>query len=137
VDLKKDHFVGRPALSEENQRGPARQIVGLEVDLRAYESLFQRAGLPPHIPSTAWRGGVPVYRDKKRVGQATTGGWSPALKKYLALATLEKGNTELGSTVAMEVTVEHERKTVDAKVVKLPFFDPPRKRAVFAKTETS
>jgi hypothetical protein len=33
----------------------------------------------------------------------------------------------------MEVTVEYERKTADAKVLKLPFFDPPRKRAMFEK----
>jgi glycine cleavage system aminomethyltransferase T len=29
----------------------------------------------------------------------------------------------------MEVTVEHRRRQADAKVVKTPFFDPPRKRA--------
>jgi glycine cleavage system T protein (aminomethyltransferase) len=135
VDLKKDHFVGHQALREENRRGPARQIVGLEIDLTAYESLFQKAGLPPHIPLTAWRGGVPVYGDGKQVGQATTGGWSPTLKKYVALATLQSGKTGLGTTVGIEVTVEHQRKTVDAKVVKLPFFDPPRKRAVLAEKQ--
>jgi aminomethyltransferase len=132
VDLQKDHFVGHQALREENRRGPPRQIVGLEIDVAAYESLFQKAGLPPHIPLAAWRGGVPVYSDGKQVGQATTGGWSPTLKKYVALATLQRGKTEPGTRVGMEVTVEHQRKTVDATVVKLPFFDPPRKRAVFA-----
>jgi hypothetical protein len=29
----------------------------------------------------------------------------------------------------MEWTVDHQRKRVAATVVKLPFFDPPRKRA--------
>jgi aminomethyltransferase len=131
VDLKKDHFVGQQALSEENGRGPDRQIVGLEVDLPAYEGLFQKAGLAPHFPSAAWRGGVPVYRDGKQVGHATTGGWSPTLKKYIALATLRRGNTEVGTLVDMEVTVEYERKVAPSKVAKLPFFDPPRKRALF------
>jgi glycine cleavage system aminomethyltransferase T len=78
---------------------------------------------------------VPVYRNSKQVGQATTGGWSPTLKKYIALATVQKGNTDPGSRVRMEVTVEYERKTVDAKVVQLPFFDPPRKRSLFEKTQ--
>ena len=32
----------------------------------------------------------------------------------------------------MEVTIEHARKTAGATVVKPPFFDPPRKRALFA-----
>jgi hypothetical protein len=30
----------------------------------------------------------------------------------------------------VEVTVEHQRKTASATVVKTPFFDPPRKRAL-------
>jgi glycine cleavage system aminomethyltransferase T len=68
------------------------------------------------------------------VGHATTGGWSPVLKKYIALATLQHGHNESGSRVAMEVTVEYQRKTVDAGVVNLPFFDPPRKRALSAVT---
>ena len=132
VDLKKDHFVGQRPLTEESRRGPYRQIVGLEVDLQAYEKLFEKAGLAPNFPSAAWRGGVPIYRNGKQVGHATTGGWSPALKKYIALATLRRGNTDPGTPVDMEVTVEHERKVVASTVVKLPFFDPPRKRAVFA-----
>ena len=113
------------------------KLLGWRSTFRPTENLFQKAGLAPHIPLTAWRGGIPVYRDGKQVGQATTGGWSPALKKYVALATLRRGNTEIGSRVNMEVTVEHQRKTVDAKVAKLPFFDPPRKRAVFAKAENT
>jgi aminomethyltransferase len=68
------------------------------------------------------------------VGHATTGGWSPALKKYIALATLRSASTDPGTRVDMEVTVEHERKKAPSKVVKLPFFDPPRKRAVFAES---
>ena len=43
-----------------------------------------------NIPLVAWRGGVPVYKDDRQVGHATTGAWSPALKKYIALATMEK-----------------------------------------------
>jgi hypothetical protein len=31
----------------------------------------------------------------------------------------------------MEVTVEYVRQTAGARVVKLPFFDPPRKKALF------
>lgn len=131
VDLKKGQFIGHQALLDESRRGPSRQIVGLEVDLQVYERLFQNAGLAPYIPLTIWRGGVPVYRNGKQVGRATTGGWSPALKKYIALATVQKGSNEFGSQVEMEVTVDYQRKTAGAKVVKLPFFDPPRKRAVF------
>ncbi len=135
VNLNKEYFVGHRALREVSRSGPNRQIYGLEIDFQEYENLFRNAGLPPAIPLTAWRGGVPVYRNGKQVGQATTGGWSPTLKKYIALATLQRGNTELGARVDMEVTVEHQRKTVAASVVKIPFFDPPRKRMAFLESK--
>jgi hypothetical protein len=34
-----------------------------------------------------------------------------------------------GAAVELEVTVEHHRKRANAVVRKLPFFDPPRKKA--------
>ncbi len=128
VDLKKDHFVGQRTLRKLDQQGAPRQIVGLEIDLSEYESLYEQVGLAPQFPLAAWRGGVPVYKDGRQVGHATTGAWSPILKKYIALATVEKAFTEPGTMVDMEVTIEHARKTAGATVVKTPFFDPPRKR---------
>src|SRR5919109_5147363 len=64
VDLKKEYFVGCKALREADPSGPTRQIIGLEIDLRDYEYLYQKVGLPPQFPLTAWRGGVPVYKDE-------------------------------------------------------------------------
>ena len=131
VDLKKEHFVGLRELRKENDRGAPRQVVGLEIDLHGYEHLYQQVGLPPQIPLTAWRSAVPVYKETRQVGHATTGAWSPILKKYIALATVGKEYVEPGTLVDFEVTVEYRRKNVSSTVVKLPFFDPPRKRAVF------
>jgi aminomethyltransferase len=130
VDLKKGNFIGAEALMALNQAGPLRQIVGLEVGLDSYEYLYRQAGLPPYFPLVAWRSDVPVYKDDRQIGHATTGAWSPALKKYIALATIEKEFIQPQTRVDLEVTIEHRRKTADATVVKLPFFDPPRKRAV-------
>ncbi|MBI2183267.1 MAG: aminomethyl transferase family protein, partial [Deltaproteobacteria bacterium] len=132
VDLKKDHFVGQRALRKLDQQGAPCQIVGLEINLSEYESLYEQAGLAPQFPLAAWRGGVPVYKEDRQVGHATTGAWSPTLKKYIALATVEKAFTGPGTTLDMEVTIEHARKTAGATVVKTPFFDPPRKRALSA-----
>lgn len=129
VDLPKDHFVGAKALRQMNEVGPARQIVGLEINLDDYEYLYKEAGLAPHFPLAAWRGGVPLFKDDRQIGHATTGAWSPALKKYIALATLEKKFVEPGTLLDMEVLVEYSRRTTAATVVKTPFFDPPRKRA--------
>jgi len=130
VDLHKDHFVGAKALRQANPQGPERQIVGLEINLLDYEYLYQQAGLAPQYPLAAWRGSVPLLKDDRQVGYATTGAWSPALKKYLALATVEQACVPVGTQVDIEVTVEHQQKSASATVVKLPFFDPPRKRAV-------
>ena len=103
VDLQKDHFIGAQALRSSQQDGPARQIVGLEVDLDDYEYLYKQAGLPPQFPLAAWRGGVPIFKDERQVGHATTGAWSPTLKKYIALATVEKAFIEPGTALEMEV----------------------------------
>ncbi len=129
VSLDKENFVGRRALLEEKQRGSARQLIGLEIDWDDYERLYQEVGLAAQLPTAAWRGGVPVYRDNRQVGQATTGGWSPTIKKYVALATVQSKFSEPGTELFMEMTVEYVRKKVRATVVKPPFFDPPRKRA--------
>lgn len=133
VDLKKYHFVGSDALKGLNGRASSRQIVGLEVSLSDYEYLFQQVGLPPQFPLAAWRGSVPVYNDAERqVGHASTGSWSPTLKKYIALATVEQEFVKIGTRLEIEVTVNHKRKTAGVTVVKLPFYDPARKRALFA-----
>jgi aminomethyltransferase len=135
VDLKKDFFLGCKKLRAESARRPWRQIVGLEIDLRDYEHLFRQHRLPPQLPLAAWRGGVPVYQDGRQVGHATTGGWSPVLKKYIVLATVAKERADLGNHLEFEVTVEYERKTAGATVVRLPFFDPPRKKSLFISQE--
>ena len=132
VDLKKDHFVGQRALRKLDQQRAPRQIVGLEINLSEYEGLYEQVGLAPQFPLAAWRGGVPVYKEDRQVGHATTGAWSPTLKKYIALANVEKAFTEPGTTLDMEVTIEHTRKIAGATVVKTPFFDPPRKRELLA-----
>ena len=132
VDLKKDHFIGARALRKSVEGGPARQIVGLEINLDDFEYLYKQVGLAPQFPLAAWRGGVPVHRDNRQVGHATTGAWSPTLKKYLVLATIQKEFVAAGTRVDMEVTIEYTRKSVGATVVKTPFFDPLRKRALFA-----
>jgi aminomethyltransferase len=132
VDLAKHHFVGSEALRQLNGGPPSRQIVGLEINLSDYEYLFQQVGLPPQFPITAWRGAVPLYKDDRQVGHATTGAWSPILKKYIALATVEQDFVQTGTELEIEVTVHYARKTAGVTVVKLPFYDPARKRALFA-----
>ena len=133
VALDKENFVGRKALMDERRRGPARALVGLEIDWNDYERLYREAGLAPELPPTAWRGGAPVYAGGKQIGQATTGGWSPTIKRYIALAMVRSDHAGIGTELLMEVTVDYVRKKVKADVVKTPFFNPPRKRMDFSR----
>ena len=129
VSAGKGPFNGRRALAVERARGASWGFVGLEVDWDSFERLFRAHGLPPQIPNIAWRMSAPVYRDGKQIGYATSGCWSPILKKSLALAHLRAPHFAPGTRVKLEVTVEHRREIADAAVRKLPFFEPERKKA--------
>jgi len=72
---------------------------------------------------------VPIYSGGEQVGYATSGGWSPLLKKYIALAHLRAPWFAVDTPLEMEITVEHRRKRAAARVVKKPFYDPQRKKA--------
>jgi aminomethyltransferase len=128
VALGKEQFNGKAALVQEKQRGPAWQFTGLAVDWESLEQLYADVGLPPRLPTQAWRTSVPIYSGARQVGYATSGGWSPLLKQYIALAHLEAPFAVPGTAVEMEITVEHHRKRASARVTKLPFFNPDRKR---------
>ena len=130
VDLKKETFVGREALAREAKKGAHRALVGLEINWNEVESLYDKVGMAPQVPSTASRTAVPVYRGGRVVGKATSTTWSPTLKKMIALACVNRENTSVGTTLNMEITVEAVRHTVSAKIVALPFFNPARKTAV-------
>jgi aminomethyltransferase len=100
------------------------------IDWDEYEALFAAVGLPPNVPSAAWRTAIPVFDTRGRqIGQATSGAWSPILKQNLALASIESTYARPGSRLRIEVTVEYHRKQVTAVVAATPFFDPERKRA--------
>jgi aminomethyltransferase len=129
VHLDKGRFVGQAALVEEQRRGHAREIVGLEVDWTGVERLYEAAGLPPTIPAIASRAAVPVYNNGAQTGRATSTTWSPTLKKLIALATVGREHARAGTRLEMEVTVEAVRHRVGATVVKTPFFNPKRKTA--------
>ena len=128
VSADKGPHNGRRALRAERARGAAWGFVGLDVDWESLEKIYAERGLPPQLPTVAWRTSAPVYKEGKQIGYATSGCWSPLLKKYLALAHVTAPHFQAGADVELEVTVEHRRKRANAVVRKLPFFDPPRKK---------
>jgi aminomethyltransferase len=123
-------FVGRDALRREFVAGPRRQIVGLLVRWADVEALYEAVGLPPTAPAAASRVAVPVYKDRRQVGKATTTAWSPSLKRLIALATVDRPHFEPGTELQMEITVEATRHTAGATVVPTPFLNLPRRTAV-------
>ena len=125
---KKGYFVGRRALEREKREGSVWKLMGLEVEWNGMEGLFADVGLPPQIPGMAVRGSLPVFLGGAQVGYASTSTWSPLLKKYIALAHLQKPYFDPGTNVRMEITVEHHRQYAPAKVVKLPFYEPEWKK---------
>ena len=129
VNLEKAPYNGRRALRASRAKGQAWAFVGIEVDWESLERLYAARGLPPHLPNVAWRTSAPVYRNGQQIGYATSGCWSPLLKRSLALAHLQAPHFAPGTAVQIEVTVEHRRQRADAVVRKLPFYDPDRKRA--------
>ncbi|MDE2258328.1 MAG: aminomethyltransferase family protein [Xanthomonadaceae bacterium] len=125
---KPGYFVGRRALEREHKEGSAWRLVGLEIEWEGLEKLYASAGLPPQIPGMAIRASLPVMHNGNQIGYASTSTWSPLLKKYIALAHLQRPHHEPGTRVAMEVTVEHHRLHAPATVVKTPFYEPEWKR---------
>jgi len=125
---KPGYFIGRRALEREKQEGSLWKLMGLEVEWEGMEQLFKSVGLPPQIPGMAMRGSLPIMVGNVQVGYSSTSTWSPLLKKYIALAHLQKPYYKVGTNVRMEITVEHHRQHAHAKVVKLPFYEPEWKR---------
>jgi aminomethyltransferase len=80
VSTDKAPCVGHAALVDEQRRGSSRMIVGLELDWTEVEALYELVALAPVAPAAASRVAVPVRRDGRQVGRATTTAWSPTLR---------------------------------------------------------
>jgi len=130
VKLDKEFFVGQKALQHEHNQGPAWGTMGLDVDLTSLARIYADFGMPLYLPYEAWNVAVPVYSSGRQIGKATSGMWSPMLKKYIAISRLEPRFARPGTQVDLEVTIDAQRKLARATVVKMPFFDPPRKKSL-------
>jgi len=131
VDFEKGDFVGRRALLEERRSGgPRRRLVGLEISWPDIDAMYNAQGLPPSAPAVVDRSAIPLFdTGGHQVGRITSHGWSPILKKPIALASVPPAYERPGSSLMAEWTVEARRGRVGATVVPTPFLDLPRKRA--------
>ena len=130
VDLDKPRFIGKRALMDEVAAGgPANRLVGLELDLAVFESAYLDLGYAIEHPLRAWRHVTPLTRKGETIGRATSGTFSPLLKRSIALGFLPAKHAAVGSTVSIEWQIEASRQQIPATVVPLPFLELPRKRS--------
>ena len=130
VDLGKENFVGKLALEQEQAAGgPKRRLVGLHIDWAGIESMFAKHGLAPAISAVVQRDPVPLYKQGRKVGRATSVAWGITIKKMVGFGSVPPSLASPGTRLSIEWSVEGERGKVPATVVELPFLDLPRKRA--------
>ena len=108
IDWNKPEFVGRgKALEEKNAQSPSMVLVTLEIDaLDADASGYE-----------------PIWKDNKRVGFVTSGGYGHTVKKSLAMALVEPEFSTPGTKLAVHI-VGVER---PAKVIPASPYDPSGK----------
>ena len=94
-------YLGADVIGKQLKEGVARKRVGLNI----------LGGAPA-------REGSEVLSDEgKAIGVVTSGGYSPCLKKGIAMAYVETGKSKLGTKVKVNVR----GKVNDAEVTKMPF----------------
>jgi aminomethyltransferase len=124
-------FIGRRAIRRELAEGTSRwATVGLVVDWAQWDRLHAEAGLVPPKDETPLDYESMLYDDAgARAGYATSMMYSPVLQRHIAIARVVPGLSAPGSTVHLELTLNHEYRTVAARVARLPLFNPERKTA--------
>jgi aminomethyltransferase len=124
-------FIGREALIREARDKTSRwSTVGLVVDWKHYEDIYNAAGLipPKDETPTAWESML-YDGDGERIGYATSLMYSPVLQRHIAMARVHPDQAAVGNTVHVELTINHEYQMVRADVARMPLFNPTRKTA--------
>jgi aminomethyltransferase len=106
VKLDADDFIGRDALLDQRERGIDRRLVGFKITGRGIA-----------------RQGHFVLFGGERVGEVTSGTFSPTLEEALGMAYVSVE----AAGAATEIEVEIRGRRVPAVVVDLPFYRRPKK----------
>ena len=104
VKLDKDDFIGKEALIAAGE--PKRARIGLKVTGRGIV-----------------REHCPVFKGDMQIGMTTSGTHCPFVGMPVAMALVDKGYTEIGTAVEVEVR----GRKIAAEVVPLPFYKRPKK----------
>jgi aminomethyltransferase len=131
IDTDDRAFIGRNALIREARDKTSRwSTVGLVVDWRHYQDLYTTAGLIPPKDETPLGWESMLYDQAgNRIGYATSLMYSPVLQRHIAMARVHPDHGTVGSIVDVELTINHEYRTVRAEVARMPLYNPTRKTA--------
>jgi len=131
IDSDDRPFIGRTAIRREIAEKSSRwSMVGVVLDWAHYDQLYSDAGLIAPKNETPLSYESMLYDDAgQRVGYATTLMYSPVLQRHIGMARVRPEMATAGSRVNVEVTINHEYRTVGAEVARLPLFNPKRKTA--------
>jgi aminomethyltransferase len=131
IDDESRPFIGRTAIRRELADKTSRwSTVGLLLDWQDYNRLYTEAGLIPPKDENPLTYESMLYDDEgARIGYATSLMYSPVLQRHIAIARVRPDLATPGARVNLELTIDHEYRTVAADVAKLPLFNPKRKTA--------
>ena len=123
-------FIGRRALEREMRDRSSRwRLTGLVLDWRDYDRHYDEAGLIPPKDHTPIQDEYYVYDEGgTQIGYATSLMYSPMLQRHIALARVPLDRAP-GSTVKLELPVNHRYEYFDAAVARLPLYNPERRTA--------
>ncbi len=97
---KESNFIGKQALLEQQEQGVPRKLVGFEMIDR---------GVP--------RSHYEVYCHQHKIGEVTTGTFSPTLKKNIGLALIDRTHTDIGNIIEISIRGKH----LKAEIIATPF----------------
>jgi len=100
VKMEKGNFIGRDALIKQKEMGLKRKLVCFE--------MLEKA-MPRH--------GHKIFVDEKRVGEVTSGNFSPSTEKYIGLGYVALPFNKAGQDIFIDI--RGKKKTV---IVKPPFY---------------
>jgi aminomethyltransferase len=106
VKLDKSDFIGRAAILGRRESGIRRARVGLELEGKRVA-----------------REGSAIFREGRRIGEVTSGTFSPTLNKAIAMGYVEKDDAQTGLDCAVDIR----GKLSAARVVPLPFYQRQHK----------
>ena len=124
-------FIGRRSIERELRDGHSRwAAAGIMVDWNDWNRAYAERGIIPPMDHTPDVQGRMIYDDDmSQIGYLTSFVYSPVLQRHIGMGRVLPTHASPGTAVRVEVTIDHRYDSVAASVVRMPFFDPARKKA--------